>query len=112
MERHKDRRQEDKEADLVEKRVLTPSSEILKWLRQLFWVACDGGLEKRFVVPVMDLLREFLEKISEGWKPCNLDYLEELKTGLIGPFHKLKRKVKEREREKVRILGDKYILPF
>jgi hypothetical protein len=50
----------------AKERVLTSSFEILKWLRQLLWVAWDGGFEEDFVVPVMDLLREFLEKISEG----------------------------------------------
>jgi len=38
--------------------------------------------------------------------------LEELKTGLMGPFHRLKREVKEREREKVCIFGDNDILPL
>jgi hypothetical protein len=96
----------------VKERVFTSSFEILKWLRQPFWVAWDGGFEEDFVVPVMDLLREFLEKISEGWKPCNLDYLEELRTGLMGLFQKLRRGVEKREREKVCIFGENDILPF
>ncbi len=96
----------------VKDRVLTSSFEILKGLRQLFWVAWDGGFEEDFVVPVMDLMREFLEKISEGWEPCNLDYLEELRTGLMGLFQKLRREVEKREREKVCIFGENNILPF
>jgi len=96
----------------VKERVFTSSFETLKRLRQLFWVAWDGGFEEDFVVPVMDLLREFLEKIYEGWKPCNMDYLEELRTGLIGLFQKLRREVEKREREKVCIFGENDILPF
>jgi phage tail tape-measure protein len=57
-------------------------------------------------------LREFLEKISEGWKPCNLDYLEKLRTELMGLFQKLRREVEKKEREKVCIFGENDILPF
>jgi len=96
----------------VKERVLTSSFEFLKWLRQLFWVAWDGGFEEDFVAPVMDLMSEFLEKTAGGWKPCKLDELEEFKSRPMGLFQKLRREVEEREREKVCIFGEKDILPF
>jgi len=96
----------------VKERVLTFSFEILKWLRQLFWMAWDGGFEEDFVVPVMDLMREFLEKTAGGWKPCKLDELEEFKSGLMGLFQKLRSEVEKREREKVCIFGENDIPPF
>jgi hypothetical protein len=51
-------------------------------------VAWDGGFEEDFVVPVMDLMREFLEKTAGGWKPCKLDELEEFKSRPMGLFSK------------------------
>ncbi len=75
-------------------------------------MAWDGGFEEDFVVPVMDLMREFLEKTAGGWKPCKLDELEEFKFGPMGLSQKLRREVEKREREKVRIFGENDILPF
>ncbi len=78
----------------VKERVLTSSFEILKWLRQLFWVAWDGGFKEDFVVPVMDLIEGVFgkdRKTAGGWKPCKLDELEEFKSGPMGLFQKLER---------------------
>jgi hypothetical protein len=96
-------------AYMSESSVLSYSADVLRRFDQLVMMSWewDGDLEK-FLSPVVDLMREFLAKVPEGWEFHELNNLREFEAGLVELLLELRREIekqkneKEREKEKER----------
>ena len=105
-------------AYMSESAVLSYSADILRRFDQLVMMSWewDGDLET-FLSPVVDLMREFLAKVPEGWEFHDLNYLREFEAKLVELLVELRREIenskKQKEKERDRqAVGSDDELPF
>jgi hypothetical protein len=88
-------------AYMSESAVLSYSADILRRFDQLVMMSWewDGDLEE-FLSPVVDLMREFLAKVPEGWEFHDLNNLREFEAGLVELLLELRREIERQKQEK------------